>query len=180
MVRKRSQTSHGRLQGHPDAQDDECLPEPPQRTSDTSRNHPNEGRSTVGRAKGSANYCPSGPDVRQITEDQLQRLPERPDRIPQTCQWKGQRSTVRQSGSTRSSVVTIRKTSYQHYYHGVLSVPPVNWRPPGRMLEKLRSFVARGHATETLRECRDCGTGVDHTERCPNCDSTNIVRYEID
>jgi len=47
------------------------------------------------------------------------------------------------------------------------------------MLEKLRSMVGR-ERTEVVRECRDCGTVVGSAERCPNCESSAIARYEIE
>jgi len=48
------------------------------------------------------------------------------------------------------------------------------------MFETLRSIVGRGQRAEVIRECRDCGTVVDHSERCPSCDSVDIARYEIE
>lgn len=48
------------------------------------------------------------------------------------------------------------------------------------MFETLRTIVGRGQRAEVLRECRNCGTSVDSADRCPDCDSGDIVRYEID
>ncbi len=49
------------------------------------------------------------------------------------------------------------------------------------MMELLRSFVSGGGTSEVIRECRDCGTVVDEeATSCSHCDSTDIVRYEIE
>jgi predicted Zn-ribbon and HTH transcriptional regulator len=48
------------------------------------------------------------------------------------------------------------------------------------MLETLWSLVGGDQRAEVVRECRDCGTVVGTAGRCPNCDSGDIVRYEID
>lgn len=40
--------------------------------------------------------------------------------------------------------------------------------------------VFSGGQTDEFRECRQCGTTVDaDTETCPECDSTDIVCYEL-
>lgn len=48
------------------------------------------------------------------------------------------------------------------------------------MIELLRSFVSGATTAEVVRECRNCGTVVEaEASRCSNCESTDIVRYEI-
>lgn len=49
------------------------------------------------------------------------------------------------------------------------------------MFDELRSIVLGGRTTEVIHECRNCGTAVDPGEQtCPNCDSSDIARYEIE
>lgn len=48
------------------------------------------------------------------------------------------------------------------------------------MFETLWSLVGNGQREAVVRECRDCGTVVGSSERCPSCESADIVRYEIE
>ncbi|WP_167768487.1 hypothetical protein [Haloarcula amylovorans] len=46
------------------------------------------------------------------------------------------------------------------------------------MFDQLRRSVTE--RTESLRECRQCGTTVEEAAgRCPACDSTEIAHYEF-
>ena len=48
------------------------------------------------------------------------------------------------------------------------------------MLEQLKRVVRRGTRSESVRECRRCGTTVERAAAgCPACESTDIVQYDI-
>jgi ribosomal protein L37E len=48
------------------------------------------------------------------------------------------------------------------------------------MIDELRGYVARSGGSETVVECRRCGTSLDaNAETCEECGSDEIVAYEL-
>ncbi|WP_262179876.1 hypothetical protein [Haloarcula laminariae] len=48
------------------------------------------------------------------------------------------------------------------------------------MFQELKRLIRRGTRGGPLRECRRCGTTVEHaTGDCPACESTDIAQYDI-
>ncbi len=48
------------------------------------------------------------------------------------------------------------------------------------MFQELKRLIRRETRGGSLRECRRCGTTVEHaTGDCPACESTDIAQYDI-
>lgn len=61
---------------------------------------------------------------------------------------------------------------------GILSNPVAGAGGVHRLWNRVRSAIGD---TDTVAECRHCGTSVEATvEECPSCDREAIVQYDLE
>ena len=48
------------------------------------------------------------------------------------------------------------------------------------MIRALKQMIGLQDGSDTVRECRDCGTGVTaDAEACPECGGADLVEYDL-